>query len=122
MNKIFFFRFLNNQRGQSAVEYLIVSAAIIAGLITLPSIYDTMSHTMQNKYKSYAFGISISDPPTKHFDDTVKQDIDKVSKVLDTLKALWDIGTGSILPDIFHGKMPSTNAIKAFIALIKSLF
>lgn len=79
-------RHIRNDRGQSIVEYLIVSAAIVASLITAPSIYQEISGTLKNKYKSYAFGVAVSDPPRKTFDDQVKKDADEVKHILDILK------------------------------------
>lgn len=102
-------------RGQSAVEYLIVTSALIAGLITLPNIYDTISHTMHDKYTSYAFSIAISDPPSKEFDD-------KVHHEADTMEQIEDLLFKTIFPDIGKGKMPATEDIKKFFDLVKGLF
>ena len=62
---------LASQSGQSAVEYLVICGVLIMALITAPSFYGTMSRTMKNKYRSYYFGVAISDPPRKAFVDTV---------------------------------------------------
>jgi Flp pilus assembly pilin Flp len=120
--KILQHRFLTNNNGQSAVEYIVVCAALVAGLIITPNIYDTISHTMQDKYKSYAFSVSISDPPSKQFDDKVKHDADEVKHVIDILKDLEKLVTDSIIPDILHGKIPSEDSVKEFLHLLKSLF
>lgn len=114
-----------NERGQSAVEYLVICTALVTMLLissSQDSMYNIVSHTMQEKYKSYAFGVSISDPPSKQFDDEVKQDADKVEEVLNTLSKLERLIADTIIPDITHGKMPSTDSIKDFADLIKSLF
>lgn len=111
----------SNEKGQSSVEYIIVTSALVAALITMPSIYDTISHTMQDKYKSYAFGVSISDPPSKQFDD-------KVHKVADIIKQIEDLieKIGAIFTDIFSGKLPSVKDFKSVFndlwELIKTLF
>ena len=114
-----------NEKGQSAVEYLVICTALVTMLLissSQDSLYNIMSHTMQDKYKSYAFGVSISDPPSKQFDDEVKQDADKVKEVLDTLDEIGELISHIVLPDILHGKMPSTDSIKKFASLVKSLF
>ncbi len=110
------FRFLRgNEKGQSAVEYLVVMAALMASLITLPNIYHTVSHTMQDKYTSYAFSVAISDPPSKQFDDTVHQGADILKEIE---HVLFDI----IIPDIRQGKLPGIGEIKDFFDLVKKLF
>jgi hypothetical protein len=116
---------LQNEKGQSAVEYLVICTALVTMLLISSSdnsIYNIVSHTMQDKYKSYAFGVSISDPPSKKFDDEVKQDTDKVKEVLSILKEIGELISHIILPDILHGKMPSMDSIKEFASLVKSLF
>lgn len=120
-NKIVFFG-LRNQQGQSAVEYLVITAALVASLLTLPNMYDTLSHTMRNKYQSYAFGVSISDPPSKAFDDKVSKDADEVKHILETLKQVENLFSHTIIPDIKHGKMPSTKSITEFRDQLKKLF
>ncbi len=115
----------HNEEGQSAVEYLVICTALVTMLLissSQDSLYNIMSHTMQDKYKSYAFGVSISDPPSKQFDDTVKEDADKVKEVLNILGEIRALVSHMILPDILHGKMPSTDSIKQFASLVKSLF
>jgi len=114
-----------NEKGQSAVEYLVICTALVTMLLissSQDSLYNIVSHTMQDKYKSYAFGVSISDPPSKQFDDEVKEDADKVKDVLDTLKEIKELISHIIIPDILHGQMPSTDSIKEFTSLLKSLF
>jgi len=109
-------RFLRgNEKGQSAVEYLVVTAALMASLITLPNIYQTVGHTMQDKYTSYAFSVAISDPPSKQFDDTVHQGADLLKEIE---HVLFDI----IIPDIRQGKLPGIGEIKDFFDLVKKLF
>ena len=117
--------FIQNEKGQSAVEYLVICTALVSILLmssSQDSMYNIVSHTMQEKYKSYAFGVSISDPPSKQFDDEVKQDADKVKEVLNTLSKIERLISDTIVPDIVHGKMPSTDSIKEFAELLKSLF
>ncbi|MCL7488921.1 MAG: hypothetical protein M8357_12205 [Desulfobulbaceae bacterium] len=102
------------EQGQSSVEYLVVTGALIASLITLPNIYDTFSHTIQDKYKSYAFSVAISDPPSKKFDDEVHHTADIIEQIENLLFK-------TIFPDISRGKMPAIKDIKNFFDLLKSL-
>ena len=106
---------VHNERGQSSIEYLVVTGALIVSLITLPNIYDSISHTMRDKYKSYAFSIAISDPPSKQFDDTVHH-------TADTIEQIEELLSDTIFPDIAQGKMPAITDIKKFFDLVKSLF
>ena len=113
---------LRNARGQSTIEYLVVTGALIATLISMPSIYKAVSDTMQDKYKSYAFGIAISDPPRKAFDDTVQKDADKVKEVLDILSDLGQLIENLSLDFFTKGKLPSKQDIDNFYNLLKKLF
>ncbi len=113
---------LGNNRGQSTIEYLIVTFVLVAALIAMPSIYETGSATLKNKYHSYSFAVAISDPPRKDFDDTIKKDADKIEHILDTFGKIEDLISNSIFPDIKQGKLPSWNDIKSFGDLVKSLF
>ena len=111
-----------NERGQSTIEYLVVTGVLIISLVSMPSIYKAISDTMQDKYKSYAFGIAISDPPRKAFDDTVQKDADKVKEVLDTLKDLGKFIENLTLDFFTKGKLPSKQDIDNFYKLLKKLF
>lgn len=115
ISRLFSFLRSHNECGQSSVEYLVVTGALIASLITLPNIYDTISHTMRDKYKSYAFSVAISDPPSKQFDD-------KVHHTADIIEQIEDLLSNTIFPDIAKGKMPSLTDIKKFFDLAKRLF
>lgn len=118
---ILFIRLLANIRGQSAVEYLIVCSCLVAALITAPSLYETFGHIMANKYKSYAFGVSISEPPSKGFDDKEQKVADIVHIVREVLDA-----TGDLFNDLFGfskgGAMPSIKAVEKFVGKLKSIF
>lgn len=109
-------------RGQSTIEYLIVTFVVVAAVVTAPGIYETVSHTMANKYHSYRFGIAISDPPRKAFDDTIKKDAGKVEHFFDTLGKIEDLIGDTIFPDLSQGKLPSWKDVKKFGKLIKGLF
>jgi len=111
-----------NQSGQSAVEYLVICGVLIMALITMPSIYHTMGHTMKNKYRSYCFGVAISDPPRKAFDDAINKDADKVQEVIDAIKNIGEFIGNVIVPDILHGRLPDQEEIEKFLDMIKDLF
>ena len=111
--------FLGNNRWQSTIEYLIVTFTVVAALITVPNIYNTLSNTMQNKYHSYSFGIAISDPPRKAFDDSVQKDADKVEKIFKIFDEIEDLFNNTVFPDLSEGKLPSWNDIKKFGDKIK---
>ncbi|WP_457577933.1 hypothetical protein [Desulfomarina sp.] len=111
-----------NQRGQSTVEYLVIVMILLILPPTTKTIYQVMSHTMHDKYNSYAFAVSISDPPSKKFDDEVKKDINKVSHIINSIKQIGHIIGTQIIPDIFHGQMPSSDSIKDLMELIKKMF
>lgn len=112
---------LADRRGQSAVEYLVVVSALIFFLLAAPSIYKTFSLTMQYKYKSYAFGVSISDPPSKHFDDEVKGDIDRVNTFVGRMDLVLQ-EVYRVIKKIKDGKPPGKDDLKKILKLIKNLF
>lgn len=110
-----FVRPLADCRGQSAVEYIVVVFFAFAVLLSGPSIYDMFSHTMANKYHSYAFGVAISDPPRKAFDDKVKKDTDTILKIFDVFDEIKDLLESSIdkvIEEIKDFKMPSFDDIE----------
>ena len=117
---------LHNEKGQSAVEYLVICTALVTLFLmssSQDSIYNMISHTIHDKYSSYAFSVSISDPPGKAFDDAVKQDAAKVKEVLNELKEMEDLIKDTILPDIKHDNPLSDDKkiIKDFKALVKKI-
>lgn len=104
-----------NNRGQSTIEYLVVTFILVAMLITSPSIYNSFSGVMANKYHSYAFGIAISDPPRKAFDDTIEKDMDRITKIFDVIDEIEDLIEGSIekiIEEMTDIKMPSFDDIE----------
>ncbi len=92
---------LGNSKGQSTIEYLVVTFMLVAVLVTAPSIYETLGHTIIHKYQSYSFGIAISDPPRKAIDDTISKDIDMIRHLLDILSDFKDI-IKDVLQDIWN--------------------
>ena len=117
---------LHNKRGQSAVEYLVVCAAVVSLLLmssAKDSVYHMISHTIRDKYSSYAFAVSISDPPSKAFDDTMKRDSAKVKKVLHELTKLEDFIGDVALPDIEKDILspPNSKIVKDFKDLVEDI-
>ncbi len=91
----------SDNRGQSSIEFLVA----LLGLIILfgsfspilgndakkkQSVYEVFSDTMKNKYKSYCFGVAISDPPSEAFDKKVDNDAKMIKKFLDKIKDILD--------------------------------
>ena len=110
---------LRGNKGQSTVEYLVVTFVLVAALVKGPGIYHTVTDTMENKYHSYSFGIALSDPPRKAFDDAVNEDYEKIKKVLDPLDELKRLMNDIIIPDFKKGELPSWKSVKKFGDLIK---
>ena len=100
---------LRNQHGQSAVEYLIVVGALVSALIATPSAFEMVGDMMQNKYRSYSFGIAISDPPTSEFDEKVKQDANAVKEAIDALHKLEKFVEQPPHPDFEKPDWPDFN-------------
>lgn len=61
-------RLLHCSRGQAAVEYIVICGILVATLLAAPSVYDQVSTTLANKYRSYVFSVAITDPPSSEFD------------------------------------------------------
>ena len=98
---------LRCQRGQSAVEYLIVVGALVSALVAAPSAFHMVRDMMQSKYQSYSFGIAISDPPTSTFDEEVARDANTVKEVMNTLHTLENFIEHPSLPDFEKPKWPA---------------
>lgn len=114
--------FAADERGQSTIEYLVVTFVLVASLIAVPNLYETSSDTLKNKYHSYSFAVAVSDPPRKAFDDEVEHDADKIEKILDIIEEIADLMNNSVFPDLKAGKLPSWEDIKKFGDIIKSLW
>ncbi|MFO7830369.1 MAG: hypothetical protein R6V18_00135 [Desulfuromonadaceae bacterium] len=89
----------SGEAGQSTIEYLVVFFCLTAVLLKGPWIYEKISTPIQNKYHSYAFGVAISDPPTKAFDDEIQKDAAKVEHVLEVLEEIEDEIEHAHIPD-----------------------
>lgn len=122
MKKYDFIRLARDIAGQSTIEYLVVTSVVGAALITMPIMYKTFSDTMKNKYHSYTFGIAISDPPRKAFDDVIKKDADKVAHIFDVLEEIEDDIENASLPDFSDIHLPSWGDIEDFGDKLKEYF
>jgi hypothetical protein len=110
---------LRGNKGQSTVEYLVVTFVLVAVLVKGPGLYQTVSETMKNKYHSYSFAVAISDPPRKAFDDAISKDAEKVNKAIDSLEEIKRLINDTIIPDIKKGELPSWDNVKKFGELVK---
>ncbi len=60
------FKKIKMQQGQSMVEYLVVTAAIIAALYSGGDVMNAMQEAWKGSYEGYAYTISVAEIP----DDT----------------------------------------------------
>lgn len=100
---------LNNDSGQSTVEYLIVTFMVVAALIYPTPIYETISGTLKNKYQGYRFAVAISDPPRKEFDDKLEKGAEMVHKVIDTVGEIKRVAS-----DVEHFQLPIHEKLPSF--------
>ena len=54
---------IKKQRGQSMVEYLVVTAAIIAALYSGEDVMNAMHEAWKGSYEGYSYTISIAEIP-----------------------------------------------------------
>lgn len=114
-------RLTSDRSGQSAVEYLIICSCLVAALLAAPNLYNTFSDIMANKYKSYAFGIALSEPPSKSIDDK-EQEVTKVVHIIrEVFDAVGDLGK-DILGLSTDDSLPPLEALKKFFHTLKSIF
>lgn len=90
-------------------------------LIGSDNVKDTLVKTFHNKYQSYAFGVSISDPPSSAFDKEVNDDAKKIKEITDIIKDLIDFVTGADPHAGDEGKKPVTEDLEEFERRIKNL-
>lgn len=96
-----------DNRGQSTIEYLIVTFIFVAAFVTAPNIYQESSEILKNKYRGYSFAVAISDPPRKAFDDTLREDVEFLDKVLEALEKMKKFMENPEFPEFKEGKIPS---------------
>jgi len=118
---------LHNENGQSAVEYLVICTALVTLVLissSQDSVYNMISHTIHNKYSSYAFGVSIADPPSKAFDDTIAKqvlhDLENIEDIIGDLTKL-DIAD-ELKKDISSMDKKIMHEVLTLWEKIKSLF
>jgi hypothetical protein len=102
-------------RGQSTVEYVVVTSALLTALLAAPSVSDTLLQTFYNKYESYSFGVAISDPPRGETDK-------KVHKITETIDDWFQAFDDFELPDKLTEKIPGTRTIEHFIKKLTDYF
>ncbi len=112
---------LANQKGQSAVEYLVVVGALVTSLIAAPSLFSMVQTMMFDKYRSYSFAVAISDPPSSTFDREVEQDAEKVKKVMTALHDLKEFIEHPSWPDPATPDWPGKKIIEDFEHLLHDL-
>jgi hypothetical protein len=106
------------QRGQAAVEYLVVVGALVTALVALPSVFELVRESLQSKYQSYSFAVAISEPPRSAFDREVAADAHKVEEVMRVLHDLEKFLAHPSLPDVHKPDIPATGFIKDLEKLI----
>lgn len=110
---------LGCSRGQSAVEYLVICACLITALLAAPPVLNTVHDTLANKYGSYSFGVSISDPPTVAHDQKIQQIIDTLKKWGEKVMN-WFQTFFKRLVDFFKNGIP--NLFKLLVKGLKDLW
>ena len=110
-----------DQKGQSAVEYLIVVGALVTSLIAAPSMFSTVRTMMLDKYRGYSFGVAISDPPSSAFDKEVEENGDKVKKITTALHDLEEFIEHPSWPDPDMPEWPGKKVIEEFEHLLHDL-
>ena len=58
-------RIITRQRGQSMVEYIVVTSAIIAALYTGGDVVKALHQAMKGSYEGYSYTISVAEIPDK---------------------------------------------------------
>jgi hypothetical protein len=106
---------LRCNRGQSTVEYVVVTSALLAAFMAAPSVSDTLVLTFNNKYESYSFGVAISDPPRGGTDK-------KVHEITETIDAWFQAFDDFGLPEKLEEKIPGTRTIEHFIKKLADYF
>lgn len=109
-------RFFLCSKGQSTVEYVVIVTALIAALMGTHSVFSQIQAVLTDKYKSYCFGVSISDPPSMAFDEQMENDSSKVMQELQKLEDFIEH------PDLPTDDMPSLpDGIKELLEKFKNI-
>lgn len=110
-----------NQYGQSTTEYIVVILFLFTAFLGSDTITGELQQTFQNKYKSYAFAVSVSDPPSAAFDQEVHDDANKIKNILSSLKDIVDTVEDLLSGDIQPGTDPGTEILEDFKRIIDNL-
>lgn len=81
MTKSFLFKITLSNKGQSTVEYVCVSCALLLILVGTPLTFHKLKATFFTKYESYAFAVAVSDPPSAKIGDKVHELTDPIEKI-----------------------------------------
>ncbi len=109
-----------NQKGQSTVEYVVIVSLLLAAFLGSDSI-DSLVKTFHQKYKSYAFGVSISDPPSSSFDKEVNDSAQEVADIMHIIDDLLEFIEGADPDAGGAGDNPVTEELEEFERIIKNL-
>jgi hypothetical protein len=111
---------LTNQQGQSTVEYVAVIFLLLTTFLGTSCI-DDLVDTFHRKYKSYAFAVSISDPPSSSFDKEVNEGAGKVAEIMDVIDNLMEYVEDADPDAGDAGDNPVTDELEKFERIIKNL-
>lgn len=91
---------LFSSSGQSTVEYVVVVTALIAVLMGTHSVFSEVRTVFIDKYRSYCFGISISDPPSVTFEKKIEKDSKTALNDLKEIESFIKKHSSFDIPDI----------------------
>ncbi len=109
-----------SQKGQSTVEYVVVVSLLLATFLG-SSCIDDLVDAFHKKYKSYAFGVSISDPPSSSFDKEVNDGAQKIADIMKIIDDLLQFVEGADPDAGGAGDNPATEELDEFERIIKNL-
>lgn len=105
-----------NARGQSMVEFVVVLTALflIAGLGR--GYIGQLKDTIQQKYRSYCFGVAISDPPQGSYTMiSASEDAGKTMKVAEKIGRMSSVEDSSSPKVLPMEQESATGAIRDFV-------
>lgn len=116
----FFFRRQADQKGQSTVEYVVIVSLLLATFLGSNAM-DTLIKKFHQKYKSYAFSVSISDPPSSSFDREVNDGAQEVADIVKIIRDIMGFIEGTNPDAGGAGDNPMTEDLEEFERIIKNL-
>lgn len=109
-----------NQKGQSTVEYVVIVSLLLAVFLGSDSM-DKLIKKFHQKYKSYAFSVAISDPPSSSFDKEVNDGAQEIADIVHLIKEIMQFIEGSDPDAGGAGDNPATEELEEFENIIKNL-